>query len=241
MFVFYLERMYRPMKNLPRWRTRWRRPRSLFERVGEILAVESRVRDRPGARAARRFDGRIAFTGVSFRYQAESPILDGVSLVVEPGQRAAIVGVSGAGKSTLISLIPRLYNVVGERSTSTVATCGTTRCRRFAGQVSLVLQEPVLFRGTIADNIAYGRPSASREDVVLRRFARTPTASSNACRTATTPLWGIAATRSRSANASGLPSPAPSSATRAFFSSTSRQRRLIPESEQLHLRWPDAP
>ena len=165
-FVFYLERMYKPMRNLSKMADTLAKASVAFERVGEILAIESRVRDRPGARAARRFDGRIAFTGVSFGYQAESPILDGVSLVVEPGQRAAIVGVSGAGKSTLLSLIPRLYDVGGGVVDIDGRDVRDYTLSSLRGQVSLVLQEPVLFRATIADNIAYGRPSASREDVV---------------------------------------------------------------------------
>ena len=165
-FVFYLERMYKPMKNLSKMADTLAKAAVAFDRVGEILAVESRVRDLPGARAARRFDGRIAFTGVSFGYRADSPILDRVSFVVEPGQRAALVGLSGAGKSTLISLIPRLYDVVAgtvDIDGRDVRGYTLSSLRR---QVSLVLQEPVLFRGTIADNIAYGRPAASREDVV---------------------------------------------------------------------------
>jgi ATP-binding cassette subfamily B protein len=165
-FVFYLERMYKPMRNLTKMADTLAKASIAFERVGEILAIESRVRDRPGARAARRFDGRIAFTGVSFGYQAESPILDGVSLVVEPGQRAALVGVSGAGKSTLISLIPRLYDVVAGAVDIDGRDVRDYTLSSLRGQVSLVLQEPVLFRATIADNIAYGRPLASREDVI---------------------------------------------------------------------------
>jgi ATP-binding cassette subfamily B protein len=165
-FVFYLERMYKPMKNLSKMVDTLAKAAIAFERVGEILAVESRVRDLPGARAARRFDGRIAFTGVSFGYQADSPILDGVSFVVEPGQRAALVGLSGAGKSTLISLIPRLYDVVAGAVDIDGRDVRGYTLSSLRQQVSLVLQEPVLFRGTIADNIAYGRPAATREEVV---------------------------------------------------------------------------
>ena len=165
-FVFYLERMYKPMKNLSKMADTLANAAVAFERVGELLAVESRVRDLPGARAARRFEGRIEFTAVSFGYHAGTPILEGVNLVVEPGQRAAIVGASGAGKSTLISLIPRLYDVVTGRVRIDGQDVRDYTLSSLRGQVSVVLQEPVLFRATIADNIAYGRPSASREEVV---------------------------------------------------------------------------
>lgn len=165
-FVFYLERMYKPMKNLSKMADTLAKAAIAFERVGEILSVESRVRDLPGARPARRFDGRIRFKGVSFGYRAESTILERVSFVVEPGQRAALVGLSGAGKSTLISLIPRLYDVAAGAVEIDGRDVRAYTLSSLRAQVSLVLQEPVLFRGTIADNIAYGRPAASREDVV---------------------------------------------------------------------------
>ena len=165
-FVFYLERIYKPMKDLSKMTDTLSKAAIAFERVGEILAVESRVRDQPGARAAPRFDGRIEFRSVRFGYQTEVPILKDVNLVVEPGQRAALVGFSGSGKSTLMSLIPRLYDVLDGQVRIDGRDVRAYTLGSLREQVSVVLQDPVLFRATVADNIVYGRPSATREEVV---------------------------------------------------------------------------
>jgi len=165
-FVFYLERIYKPMKDLSKMTDTLSKAAIAFERVGEILAVESRVRDQPGARAAQRFDGRIEFRSVRFGYQTEVPILKDVNLVVEPGQRAALVGFSGSGKSTLMSLIPRLYDVLDGQVRIDGRDVRAYTLGSLREQVSVVLQDPVLFHATVADNIVYGRPSATREEVV---------------------------------------------------------------------------
>jgi subfamily B ATP-binding cassette protein MsbA len=165
-FVFYLERMYKPMKDLSKMTDTLSKAAVAFERVGEILAVESRVRDLPGARRAARFDGRIEFADVLFGYDVERPILKNVNLTVEPGQRAALVGLSGSGKSTLISLIPRLYDVVSGHVRVDGRDVRSYTLGSLREQVSVVLQDPVLLHATVADNIVYGRPGAARDDVV---------------------------------------------------------------------------
>jgi ATP-binding cassette, subfamily B, bacterial len=165
-FLFYLERMYKPMKDLSKMTDTLSKAVIAFERVGEILAVESRVRDLPGARVAPRFDGRIEFSAVRFGYETTSTILKDISLVVEPGQRAALVGFSGSGKSTLISLIPRLYDVLAGQVRIDGRDVRAYTLESLREQVSLVLQDPVLLRATVADNIVYGRLSATRQEVV---------------------------------------------------------------------------
>src|SRR6185436_32399 len=116
-------------------------------------AVEQAVRDLPGARQAARFDGRVTFTHVRFAYTPEVPVLHDVTLDVEAGRRAALVGATGSGKSTLLSLIPRLYDVSGGEVA--IDGCDVRRysLQSLREQVSVVLQEPVLFRATIAENI----------------------------------------------------------------------------------------
>jgi subfamily B ATP-binding cassette protein MsbA len=137
-----------------------------FERIGEIMEVERVVRDLPGALPAARFRGRIAFNHVRFGYDPALLVLKDVSLVVEAGQRAAIVGLTGSGKSTLMSLIPRLYDVLAGDVQIDDRDVRTYTLQSLREQVSVVLQEPILFRGTIAENIAYGRRDATFADIL---------------------------------------------------------------------------
>jgi ATP-binding cassette subfamily B protein len=137
-----------------------------FERIREVLQTESQVRDLPGARPAQRFEGRIEVERVTFGYGGDRHAQRGVSLTVEAGQFAALVGPTGAGKSTLLGLLARLYDplsgvvkIDGEE----VHRLTIDSLRR---QVSFVLQETVLFRAPVWENIAYGRPGASRDSVV---------------------------------------------------------------------------
>jgi subfamily B ATP-binding cassette protein MsbA len=165
-FVIYLGKMYKPMKDLSKMTDTWSKAIVGFERIGEILSVESQVRDLPGARPAPRLRGRIVFDRVRFGYTPNQPVLNDLSLVVEAGQRAALVGVTGSGKSTLIGLIPRLYDVLGGRITIDGQDIRRFTLDSLRRQVSFVLQEAVLFHTTLAQNIAYGRPDATREEIV---------------------------------------------------------------------------
>jgi subfamily B ATP-binding cassette protein MsbA len=137
-----------------------------FERIAEILSVERQVTDLPGARVASRFKGGIEFDRVMFGYGPSETVLSEASLCVKPNQRAALVGPTGAGKSTLIALIPRLYDVVGGAVRVDGRDVRNYTLQSLREQVSFVLQDPVLFRATIAQNIAYGRPGASERDIV---------------------------------------------------------------------------
>ena len=136
------------------------------ERVYELLDAEEVVADpeRP-ATLPEPVRGRVAFEHVAFGYAPEKPLMHDVNLVAEPGQKVAIVGATGAGKTTLINLLMRFYEVDAGRITlDGVDTRDLTRAglRR---QFGMVLQDAWLFEGTIADNIAYGKPGASREEV----------------------------------------------------------------------------
>jgi ATP-binding cassette subfamily B protein len=137
-----------------------------YERIREILDTHNEIRDLPGARRAPRFQGGIDFRDVSFAYEPATPVLKDVTFQIEPGQVAALVGPTGAGKSTIISLIPRFYD----------PTCGVVKVdgqdvRRFQQkslrqQISFVLQETLLFHGPIWNNIAYGKPEATRAEIL---------------------------------------------------------------------------
>jgi ATP-binding cassette, subfamily B, bacterial len=136
-----------------------------FERIQEVLDIESRVRDLRGARPAPRFKGQIAFNEVSFSYAGGKQALKAISFTIEAGQVAASVGPSGTGKTTLVSRIPRFYDPVS----GFVAIDGTDirryRLKSLRDQISFVLQDTLLFRATIWENIAYGRPGASPAEI----------------------------------------------------------------------------
>jgi ATP-binding cassette, subfamily B, bacterial len=165
-FVLYLTKMYKPIKDLSKTADTVSNAAVSFERIGEILTIERQIVDLPGARTAGRLAGGIEFDHVEFAYAPGQPILRDVSLRLEPGQRAALVGLTGSGKSTLIALIPRLYDVAGGSVRVDDGDVRGYTLQSLREQVSFVLQETVLFRGTIAENIAYGRPDASHADIL---------------------------------------------------------------------------
>jgi subfamily B ATP-binding cassette protein MsbA len=158
--------MYKPMKDLSKMADTLSKAAVGFERIGEILSIERQVRDLPGARPAPPFQGRIEFEHVRFGYAPEQMVLQDVNLIVEPGQRAALVGLTGSGKSTLIGLIPRLYDALGGRIAIDGRDIRSYTLESLRRQCSFVLQESVLFHATVAQNIAYGKPGASRDDIV---------------------------------------------------------------------------
>jgi len=136
------------------------------ERVADILAIEERVKEHKSARPAPAFAGEVSFHGVHFHYRPRRPVLCDVTLRVQPGQLVGVVGPNGAGKSTLLGLIPRLYDPVDgkiriDRESIQDFTLDTLR-----EQIGIVLQQPILFGATIRENIAYGKPDATMEEIV---------------------------------------------------------------------------
>jgi subfamily B ATP-binding cassette protein MsbA len=165
-FLAYLASLYKPMRALSKLAYLVSRGTVSAERVLEALEVDERVPERPGAIAVR-LRGGIEFRDVTFRYADDrEPVLRHVSLRVEPGEHIGIVGPTGAGKSTFVSLIPRFYDA----EAGTVLVDGIDvrdfELASLRSQVTLVLQEPVLFHGTILDNIRYGVPEASVDEVL---------------------------------------------------------------------------
>jgi subfamily B ATP-binding cassette protein MsbA len=165
-YVLYLGKMYKPIKDLSKTADTMSKAAVSFERIGELLAIDRQVTDRPGARHTPRVHGQIAFDHVEFGYAENRPVLHDVTFVVEPGQRAAIVGETGSGKSTLIALIPRLYDVQHGAIRIDGTDVRDYTLRSLREQVSFVLQDPVLFRTSIAQNIAYGRPGATHSEIL---------------------------------------------------------------------------
>jgi subfamily B ATP-binding cassette protein MsbA len=173
-FFAYVTNLYSPMRALSRLSSTFARAGVAAERIAEVLDARSEVVEAPGARPAPRFAGRIEFRDVSFEYTLGFPVLSHLDLHIEPGTTLAIVGATGAGKSTLVSLVPRLYDPVGGAVCIDGADIRQHTVQSLRDQISLVLQDSLLFSGTIRENIAFGRPDASDEQVC--RAARTANA-----------------------------------------------------------------
>ena len=136
-------------------------------RVFEVLDAHVEIMDKPNAIVLKNVQGRVAFDHVSFRYLgAERDILHDVSFVAEPGERVAILGATGSGKSTIINLIPRFYDVTSGKITIDDHDIRDVTLDSLRAHIGIVLQETTLFSGTIRENIAYGRPEATMDDVI---------------------------------------------------------------------------
>src|SRR3979411_662736 len=165
-FFAYVTNLYAPMRQLARLSYMFNRASIGAERIAEVMTVRSEVVDRVRARTALGLKGSIEFLNVSFEYEPGHSVLSNIYLAIRPGERVAIVGATGAGKSTLVSLVPRLY----DPSTGTVCIDGEDirnySVQSLREQISLVLQDSLLFSGTIRENISFGRRGASDEEIV---------------------------------------------------------------------------
>ncbi|WP_049562587.1 ABC transporter ATP-binding protein [Nonomuraea sp. SBT364] len=135
------------------------------ERVFELLEAPEQSPDPAEPARPARIRGRVAFENVSFRYAPDRPLIENLSLTVEPGQTVAIVGPTGAGKTTLVNLIMRFYEVTGGRITLDGVDIAAMSREELRGSLGMVLQDTWLFGGTIAENIGYGAEGATREQV----------------------------------------------------------------------------
>jgi ATP-binding cassette subfamily B protein len=135
------------------------------ERVFELLDAEEESSDDHHVRIVDDARGRVSFEGVSFRYDPDRPLIEDLSLTVEPGQTVAIVGPTGAGKTTLVNLIMRFYELDGGRITLDAVDIGEMHREDLRSEIGMVLQDTWLFEGTIRDNIAYGRLDATDDQI----------------------------------------------------------------------------
>ncbi len=137
------------------------------QRIQEVLTSEPEVQNRPGALAILAPQGRVAFEHVTFGYGAgDEPVLKDVDFVAEPGQTVALLGTTGAGKSSLVHLIPRFYDVTAGRVTIDGIDVRDVDQSALRRNIGIALQETVLFSGTVRDNIRYGRPDATDDEVI---------------------------------------------------------------------------
>jgi len=136
------------------------------ERIFELVDTKSDMVEKADAVVLRDVKGRVEFRAVCFEYNESEPVLDGVSFAIEPGEVVALVGPSGAGKSTVADLIPRFYDVTAGQILVEGRDLRDLRIDSLREQIAMVPQETILFSGTIADNISYGRPGASTSEIV---------------------------------------------------------------------------
>ena len=178
--ITYLARFFGPVQNLSIQTDTIAQTSVGVERIRAILDTGATVAERPGAIDPPPFRGEIAFAGVAFNYDGDTPVLRDVSFTVAPGERVGIVGATGSGKSTIVSLIPRFYDATAGRITIDGVDIRDCTLRGLRSQIAFVLQDTVLFRGSVRDNIAFGRPRATEDEIV--RAAKLANADEFICR-----------------------------------------------------------
>jgi ATP-binding cassette, subfamily B, multidrug efflux pump len=164
-FLIYVQQFFRPVQLAASVYTLLQSALAGAERIYGLLDESREPDEAPDAIALDRIDGRVAFRGVSFAYDAAHPVLTDVSFEIAPGQTVALVGKTGAGKTTIASLIARFYDATAGVVLVDGHDLGQVTRRSLRAQLAMVLQEPFLFSGTLADNIAYGRPDARRDEI----------------------------------------------------------------------------
>ena len=165
LFLAYVNMLYQPLEQLSYTAWALEGAAAGMQRVFEILDAEDSVPEKAGAKPMSRARGEIAFENVAFSYEAEHPILRGISLAIKPGQTVALVGGTGAGKTTLLSHVPRFYDPISGCVLIDGGDVRDVTKKSLRANISVVLQDTLLLSGTVLENIAYGRPDASRADI----------------------------------------------------------------------------
>ncbi len=163
-FVLYVQRFFEPIRALVMQYTQIQRAMAGGQRIIEVLDTQPEVVDAPQAQGIR-IQGRVDFEDVTFEYVPGRPVLRNIDLHVEPGQSVAFVGQTGAGKSTMINLVTRFYDVTEGSLKIDGVDVRDIKQSDLRDQMGIVLQEPFLFSGTIADNIRYGKLDATDEEI----------------------------------------------------------------------------
>ena len=165
LFLSYIGKMYKPMQDMSKIMDTYTRAAVGYERIQEIIGTDDRMRDAPGAKKAPPFKGRIDFEHVDFAYSPGQQVLFDINLHIEPGSCVALVGPTGSGKTTIANMVARFY----DPSAGSVKIDGidvrTLTQKSIRDQLSFVLQDTVLFSGSIWDNIAYGKPEATYGEI----------------------------------------------------------------------------
>ena len=165
-FLSYLTKFFKPVQDLATMTNTIAQTAVGVERVRAILEASDVIEERVGAREPQPLKGEIKFENVAFAYNKDAPVLTDVNFEIKAGQMVGVVGPTGGGKSTIVSLIPRFYDPSAGKVSVDGVDIRDYKIDGLRNQIAYVLQETVLFRGTVAENIAYGRGSATRDEIV---------------------------------------------------------------------------
>jgi ABC-type multidrug transport system fused ATPase/permease subunit len=165
-FLSYLNKFFKPVQDLAKMTNVIAQAAVGMERVQAILEADAIIPQKPDARDPGPLKGEIVFEHVAFAYDPAAPVLRDVNLVIKPGQRIGVCGPTGGGKSTVLSLIPRFYDPTAGRVLIDGVDVRDFKLDGLRAQIGFVLQDTVLFVGSVRDNIAYGRPEATPEEII---------------------------------------------------------------------------
>src|ERR1700733_1276547 len=165
-YLAYLKQFFKPVKDLAGMTSTLAQTTVALERIQTILSADEVIKERAGAIDPGRVQGAVSFDRVCFGYDKDNPVLHELSFSIEPGQVVGIVGPTGSGKSTVLSLLPRFYDPGLGRVMIDGVDIADYKVATLRAQIGFVLQDAVLFHGTVRENIAYGRPEATDEEIV---------------------------------------------------------------------------
>ncbi len=165
-FLSYMSKFFSPVKDLAKMTSSIAQVAVALERIQTILETNSITKEIPNAIKPVKLNGKIVFENVSFAYNTETPIIKDFNLEIIPGQRIGICGPTGSGKSTVVSLIARFYDPTGGRIFMDGTDISKFTLEGLREQIAFVLQDTVLFYGSVRENIAYGRPDATEDDII---------------------------------------------------------------------------
>ena len=154
-----------PLRMLGMWIGQAQRATASGERIFEVMDEPEDVTDKPDAVELPEGEGRVRFDGVSFGYEMERPVVQGIDLDVEPGKTVALIGHTGSGKTTLASLVPRFYDVTAGGITIDGVDVRDVRLNSLRREIGIVAQDPFLFSATVRENIAFGHPDATQQEI----------------------------------------------------------------------------
>jgi ABC-type multidrug transport system fused ATPase/permease subunit len=165
-YIAYLTKFFKPVKDLATTTNAIAQAAVGVDRIHAILDTDTIIPERPDAVEIASVKGEIVFDHIAFGYDPQVPVLKDVSFTIKPGQLVGIVGPTGSGKSTVVSLIPRFYDPTSGSIRIDGQELRGLKIRSLREQIGYVLQDTVLFRGTVAENIAFGRPGATRDEII---------------------------------------------------------------------------
>lgn len=165
-FIWYMNKFFSPVQNLAKMTSSIAQVTVALERIQAILNTDTIITEKPNAIQPEKFRGKIVFDHVSFAYNPESPVITDFNLTINPGERVGVCGPTGSGKSTLVSLIARFYDPTNGRVLIDDTDIADFKLDSLRSQIGFVLQDTVLFYGSIRENIAYGRPEATDAEII---------------------------------------------------------------------------